>query len=177
VQPPTLAARIGDTSYRAETGPDAAIRVATVAPAGDDAARPATEAAFEVHDLGQGRVRLLTPERSVLAFVVEDGEARWVWLEGRVFRVDVEHAERRPRRSRAAGPDALSAPMPATVIRVVAGPGTRVARGETLVILEAMKMELPLRAPHDAVVAAVHCAEGDLVQPGVVLVSLELPED
>jgi 3-methylcrotonyl-CoA carboxylase alpha subunit len=36
-----------------------------------------------------------------------------------------------------------------------------------------MKMELPIRAPRDGVVTAVHCREGDLVQPGVVLVDLE----
>jgi len=39
-----------------------------------------------------------------------------------------------------------------------------------LIVLEAMKMELPLRAPHDGVIAAVDCREGELVQPGKVLV-------
>jgi len=37
-------------------------------------------------------------------------------------------------------------------------------------VLEAMKMELPIRAPHDGTIAAVHCREGELVQPGTVLV-------
>jgi 3-methylcrotonyl-CoA carboxylase alpha subunit len=62
--------------------------------------------------------------------------------------------------------------MPATVVRVMAGAGARVARGETLVMLEAMKMELPVRAPRDGVVRAVHCKEGELVQPGVTLIDL-----
>jgi biotin carboxyl carrier protein len=39
-------------------------------------------------------------------------------------------------------------------------------------MLEAMKMELPLRAPHDGVVRAVHCTPGQLVQPGIPLVEL-----
>ena len=47
-----------------------------------------------------------------------------------------------------------------------------VRRGDVLVMLEAMKMELPLRAPHDGVVRAVRCAPGDLVQPGAPLVEL-----
>jgi biotin carboxyl carrier protein len=48
-----------------------------------------------------------------------------------------------------------------------------VRKGETVVILEAMKMELPLRSPADATVVAVHCRTGDLVQPDTVLVDLE----
>jgi biotin carboxyl carrier protein len=50
--------------------------------------------------------------------------------------------------------------------------GARVKKGETLVILEAMKMELPLRASADATVTAVGCREGELVQPETVLVEL-----
>ena len=62
--------------------------------------------------------------------------------------------------------------MPATVLKVLVDTGAIVKKGETLVILEAMKMELPLRSAADATVAAVHCREGDLVQPETVLVEL-----
>jgi biotin carboxyl carrier protein len=66
----------------------------------------------------------------------------------------------------------LSSPMPATVVRVLVEAGQRVSRGDTLVMLEAMKMELPVRAPRDAVVQAIHCRAGELVQPGVQLIEL-----
>jgi biotin carboxyl carrier protein len=62
--------------------------------------------------------------------------------------------------------------MPATVLKVLVAVGARVKKGETLVILEAMKMELPLRASADATVTAVCCREGELVQPETVLVEL-----
>jgi 3-methylcrotonyl-CoA carboxylase alpha subunit len=39
-------------------------------------------------------------------------------------------------------------------------------------VLEAMKMELPIRAPREGIIAAVHCEPGELVQPGVALVDL-----
>ncbi len=58
-------------------------------------------------------------------------------------------------------------------VRVDAVPGARVRKGDTLLILEAMKMELPIRAPADGVVRAVHCREGELVTPGVALVDLD----
>ena len=63
--------------------------------------------------------------------------------------------------------------MPATVLKLVVAEGAQVRKGDTLLILEAMKMELPVRAPADAVVRAMLCREGELVQPGTVLVELE----
>jgi 3-methylcrotonyl-CoA carboxylase alpha subunit len=109
---------------------------------------------------------------------VEDGDLRWVFADGDLTTVEVtEGPARARRRGTADAPPTLHAPMPATVVRIVAPPGTRVHRGATVVLLEAMKMELPLRAPHDAVVTAVHCREGELVQPNAVLVDLErLPD-
>jgi 3-methylcrotonyl-CoA carboxylase alpha subunit len=63
--------------------------------------------------------------------------------------------------------------MPATVLKVSAAPGARVKAGDALIVLEAMKMEIALRAPHDGVVTALNCREGDLVQPESVLVELK----
>ena len=76
------------------------------------------------------------------------------------------------RRSSAEGAQSISAPMPATVVKLLVKPGDAVKKGDTLVVLEAMKMELPLRAAGDATVTAVHCREGELVQPDAVLVEL-----
>jgi biotin carboxyl carrier protein len=95
---------------------------------------------------------------------------QWVWIDGQVARVEAESAAGSRRRSTR---DDLTSPMPATVIRVAVEAGSRVARGDTLILLEAMKMELPIRAPRDAIVKAVHCAAGDLVQPGVNLIDLD----
>ena len=63
--------------------------------------------------------------------------------------------------------------MPATVTAVMVAAGQTVARGDTLVVLEAMKMEIPLRAPRDGRVTAVRCEKGDQVDAGVPLVVVE----
>jgi acetyl-CoA/propionyl-CoA carboxylase biotin carboxyl carrier protein len=68
---------------------------------------------------------------------------------------------------------AVAAPMPGTVIRVLVRPGDRVEARQTLCVLEAMKMETPLVSPYEALVRAVHVAEGDRVSGGTVLVELE----
>lgn len=75
-----------------------------------------------------------------------------------------------------AGGDRLSAPMPGLVRIVTTAPGARVAKGDALVTMEAMKMELVLAAPRDGVVAAVPVAVGDQVAEGALLLQLE-PEE
>jgi 3-methylcrotonyl-CoA carboxylase alpha subunit len=68
---------------------------------------------------------------------------------------------------------ALTAPMPGTVIKVLAAPGDQVEQRQTLLVLEAMKMETPVVSPYAATVRAVHVAEGDRVAGGTLLVELE----
>jgi biotin carboxyl carrier protein len=67
----------------------------------------------------------------------------------------------------------VTAPMPGTVIRLLVAEGERVQPRQPLLVLEAMKMETPLVSPYEAVVRAVHVAEGDRVAGGTVLVELE----
>jgi acetyl/propionyl-CoA carboxylase alpha subunit len=73
------------------------------------------------------------------------------------------------------GASTVTAPMPGTVIRVLAGEGDTVQARQPLLVLEAMKMETPLVAPYEAVVRRVHVAEGDRVAGGALLVELEEP--
>ena len=75
----------------------------------------------------------------------------------------------RKRVSTSAGKN-LIAPMPATVIAVHVKAGDAVKKGDIVVVLEAMKMELPLRALGEGVVSAVRCREGELVQADATLI-------
>ncbi|MEY2970514.1 MAG: hypothetical protein RLZZ599_887, partial [Bacteroidota bacterium] len=60
--------------------------------------------------------------------------------------------------------DVLKAPMPGKVLEIMATPGQEVAKGEGLLILEAMKMENVLKAEHAGVVKSVNIAVGDAVE-------------
>ena len=64
------------------------------------------------------------------------------------------------------------APMPGMVLKILVKQGDVVAKGTPLLILEAMKMEHQIVAGHDATVQAINCKEGEMVQPGVELVTL-----
>ena len=67
----------------------------------------------------------------------------------------------------------VRAEMVANVWKVVVAQGDRVADGATLVILESMKMEIPVLAEGDGTVSAMHVAEGDVVQEGDVIAVIE----
>lgn len=67
---------------------------------------------------------------------------------------------------------ALIAAMPGQVIRLLVDKGDLVARGDTLAVLEAMKMELRVTAPYAGRVDKVHCVVGDVVDRGQILVAL-----
>jgi biotin carboxyl carrier protein len=117
-------------------------------------------------------------------YVVEEGEARWlvamvaepngtwVFVNGQVERIESAGSRDHHGPARKRGDAGVMSPMPATVIAIHAGVGQTVTEGDTIIVLEAMKMELPIKAPRSGVVKAVHCAKGDLVQPGVTLLEL-----
>lgn len=63
--------------------------------------------------------------------------------------------------------------MNGSIVRVLVEPGQVVEAGTALVVLEAMKMEHSIRAPHEGTVKALFCQEGDMVSEGTVLVELE----
>ena len=72
------------------------------------------------------------------------------------------------------GGDAILAPMPGAILRVAAGVGDTVEAGQTLVVMEAMKMEQSLKAPRAGTIAQVLVGEGDQVGDGDTLVTLEV---
>ena len=109
-------------------------------------------------------------DRVMRLYAVAAGGTTWVFHDG----VTYELEEQRSGHARAsAPPGSLTAPMPATVVDVKVKAGDAVKRGDILIVLEAMKMELPVRAPADGRVAAVHCEPGQMVQPDTSLIELE----
>ncbi|MGN6512718.1 MAG: acetyl/propionyl/methylcrotonyl-CoA carboxylase subunit alpha [Lysobacteraceae bacterium] len=108
------------------------------------------------------RFRVLADDRRVL---VHDGERRLALAPIAAYRSGAG--------AQGAGDDRIGAPMPGRVVLVRARPGDPVAAGQELLVLEAMKMELALKAPRDGVVAEVRAQAGDFVEADAVLVLLE----
>lgn len=109
------------------------------------------------------RYRVQADARRVL---LHDGLRRWRYQ--RVPAYQAEHGDA------GAGGDQVVAPMPGRVVMVKVATGDRVARGQELLVMEAMKMELALKAPRDGVVAELRVAGGDFVEADAALVTLEI---
>ncbi len=98
------------------------------------------------------------------------GDKRQIWVNGRTF----TYERVRERGSGGAGGDgSLAASIPAVVSQVLVSVGDQVAEGDKLILLESMKMVIPILAPYDGVVTAVHCTAGESVQAGIALLDLE----
>ena len=98
---------------------------------------------------------------------------RWVLHDGWQFEIGPDEqaaAEALP----SAG--SLEAPMPGAVLRVEVEPGQTVEPGRTLVVLEAMKMELAVASPGSGTVAAVHVRPGELVSRGQPLIAIDVED-
>jgi biotin carboxyl carrier protein len=98
------------------------------------------------------------------------GDKRQLWIDGRIL--PVERARRRAGRP-AADPGSLAASIPAVVSQILVGVGDRVAAGDKLILLESMKMVIPIQAPHDGCVARILCDVGESVPAGVPLVEID----
>ena len=109
--------------------------------------------------------------RQVRVAVADDAQATWVFVAGQTWRLEKALAGRP--RAKGRGDGSVMSPMPATVVAINVTPGHPVNEGDTVIVLEAMKMELPIKAPRSGVVTALHCSKGELVQPGVNLLEIE----
>jgi 3-methylcrotonyl-CoA carboxylase alpha subunit len=117
------------------------------------------------------RLRLRLGEQAVAADVVRDADVLHVFTGGRhrgfalvdplASAGELDQDE-----------DRLCAPMPGKIIAIHASAGDRVRRGQLLLVMEAMKMEHSIVAPHDGAVEQVRYRVGDQVEEGVTLVSL-----
>lgn len=100
----------------------------------------------------------------------KDGTKRMLWLNGRTH----QYERVLPRGSGAASNDvSLSATIPAVVADILVNKGDKVEAGDKLILLESMKMIIPIQAPYDGVVVALNCAKGESVQAGTPLIELE----
>ncbi len=122
---------------------------------------PAAEGGWLI-DWGDGRA---------LGYAAASERTRHVHIGGHTFDLSLPDTQAERRRSTASGGD-LAAQMPGLVIDVLASAGDTVERGQTLVILEAMKMEIRVNAPSAGIVERVLVERGAVVERGQLLVEM-----
>lgn len=99
-----------------------------------------------------------------------DNDQRQLWVNGSLVNYQRirEQVANTP-----AGAGSLSASIPAVVSEILVRPGEEVITGQKLILLESMKMVIPIQAPYEGTISAVNCTAGEAVQPGNPLVEIE----
>ncbi len=130
-----------------------------------------------VRRIAPNELRLRMGDRPVRVFLARDGERTFVAVDGRQYVVSESRAEAgRPGEGDdkgAGGSLRVKAPMPGKVTKLAVSVGEEVRKNQTLIIVEAMKMENEIKTSIDGVVAKVHAAVGDLVDAEKVLIEVE----
>ncbi len=106
------------------------------------------------------------------AFVASEGATRFVAVGGDVFELK-KPEPRRTRRKHHQGEDSLTASMPGQITKVLVNTGDVVQRGQPLIVLEAMKMEIKIAAPRDGRVMNVLVQSGQVVDRGQGLIEID----
>lgn len=122
----------------------------------------------------RGQLELLMDGQRVTAYVSSDGAKRWVTINGQtsVFTKSAGVGAR----GKGTGHDhasELAAPMPGLVRSVNVRDGESVSKGQTLLVLEAMKMEIRIHAPREGVIKKLSVKQGQTVEREQVLIEIE----
>lgn len=137
------------------------------------------ERVVDFRELRRGELySALLDHRSFEAVIEERDDLYHVLMAGDLYEVKV--TDERSRRLEGAfmafgdsgGEVSIRAPMPGLIVRVPVTEGQTVAKGETVVILESMKMENELKSPRDGTVHRVNVGVGDSVEQNRVLVTI-----
>lgn len=132
-------------------------------------------------DIAGSPIRQVTIGDEVHRIIARRGDSRGrytVLLNGHRFALEALDTRTRAIRDlsaasgAAAGPAPLIAPMPGMIVRISVAPGDTVVAGQSLIVMEAMKMENELRAAGAGTVIAVRAVAGTAVQKGAILVEL-----
>jgi len=119
-----------------------------------------------------GRLDLLIDGKRVTAYVSSDNAKRWVTVNGQTFVLSKSSGVKQ----RSAGHDHASelvAPMPGMVRTINISEGDAVTKGQTLLLMEAMKMEIRVQAPRDGVVKKLLVKQGQTVEREQILIEIE----
>ena len=125
---------------------------------------------FRIEMLPGGTFMIEGPNGRISGDAVRDGRTIWVHMAGRTYRFDLVRATRE--RTADSHGD-MASPMPGQVQKLLVGEGDSVQAGQPLLVVEAMKMQLEIKAPHAGTVRRLMAKEAQQVEAGVPLVELD----
>jgi biotin carboxyl carrier protein len=118
-----------------------------------------------------GKLDLLIDGKHVIAYISSDNAKRWVTVNGQTFVLTKSSGAKRSG-GKHDHTGELTAPMPGQVRAVHVSEGDAVTKGQTLLVLEAMKMEIRVHAPRDGTVKKLFVKQGQTVEREQILIEI-----
>jgi biotin carboxyl carrier protein len=119
-----------------------------------------------------GKLDLLIDGKRLTAYVSSEGAKRWVTVNGKTSVLARSAGARKGAHGHHAAGE-LTAPMPGQVRAVKVSEGEAVTKGQTLLVLEAMKMEIRIHSPQDGIVKKLFVEQGQTVEREQILIDIE----
>ena len=126
----------------------------------------------EILSVQNEQLSLLIDGKRVTAYISSDNAKRWVTINGRTYLLTKQSGTRGSGAKHDHSGE-LTAPMPGQVRAVNVSEGDEVTKGQTLIVLEAMKMEMKIQAPMDGVVSSLSVEAGQTVEREQLLIIVE----
>lgn len=155
-------------SYQMPNGESRSIRLTATADGTFTATIDERVYAVSVRRGGDHALLLNIAGEEISVYAARAGNSFYLSLDG--VALTLEKPSRKSNRNAHAG--ALDASMPGQVIEVLAEAGQGVEKGQTLVVLEAMKLEIRIKAPYDGTIQRVLCEVGQAVERGQRLIEM-----
>jgi len=127
----------------------------------------------EVLHSENGKLDLLIDGKRVIAYVSSDNAKRWVTINGQTFVLIKSLGLRKGGHGHHHAAGELTAPMPGQVRAVNVSEGEAVTKGQTLLVLEAMKMEIRIHSPQDGIVKKLFVSQGQTVEREQILIEIQ----
>ncbi len=127
----------------------------------------------EIIHAENGKLDLLIEGKRVTAYVSSDNAKRWVTIHGRTVLLTKRSGSRKSGQGHHHAAGELTAPMPGQVRAVNVSEGEAVVKGQTLILLEAMKMEIRIQSPSDGVISSIAVKVGEIVEREQMLIKVE----
>ncbi len=128
----------------------------------------------EVLDSIPNSLSLMMNGEMITTYIVKSEGKNYISLDGDYFIFELERGKARKTEGIGAGKgkNSVSSPMPGAMVKVLVSKGDKVEAGQTLAIVEAMKMENELKSPSNGIVKKINFSEGDQVDAGQPIVEL-----
>ncbi len=129
---------------------------------------------FDLKTGADGRAWLTLGDRHIEVVIATRGDDVFVHVDGEAYQLRYQHPlDRLAAASGGSAEDSIRAPMPGSIVSVPVKAGDTVTKGQTLLVMESMKMETTIAAPRDGVIAEITYEKGQTFDRDALLLSLK----